>query len=61
GEGNGFSPWSGDHSEGVYQPENSYEGSFYYTEAIDEALADGCVDQEEIDKMKKAIVLWPNN
>ena len=45
GEGNGFSPWCGDHSIGVYFPDSTYSGEF----------------SEESDDEVNAIVLWPVN
>lgn len=45
GEGNGFSPWSGEHSIGAYTPDSSYSGEF----------------TDETDDELNALVLWPAN
>lgn len=47
GEGNGFSPWCGDHSIGTYEADNSYSGEFS--------------EYDDPDEASNAIVLWPVN
>lgn len=53
-EGNSFSPFSGDHSEGLYVPKNTWSGNYY---SYEDAENDEEAQEEGVD----AVVLWPTN
>lgn len=55
-EGNGFSPWCGDHAEGRYVEESTYSGEFHSDEFLEEAIQEGWEIEGE-----RAVVLWPIN
>lgn len=52
GEGNSYSPFSGDHSEGVYVADSTWSGDFYGEDDTNAPRFPGAV---------KAVVLWPIN
>lgn len=53
-EGNGFSPWCGEHSEGKYEPCPAWAGEFHTQEDWEEEGE----DFYECDG-HKCVVLWP--
>jgi len=57
GEGNGFSPWCGDHSVGEYTPETTWYGEFSDSEEDDETGVETEIPVER----QNAVVLWPVN
>jgi hypothetical protein len=54
-EGNGFSPITGDHSEGIYVPDTNWSGEFYCNDDIAEE------DDIDTEGAVRAVVLWPIN
>lgn len=57
-EGNQFSPWCGDHSEGLYYATTSWSGEF--ADSSDKESLELLAEEEET-KPVDAIVLWPTN
>jgi hypothetical protein len=61
-EGNGFSPWAGDHSIGRYTPANTWSGDFESEENFAADIASAIADGFEPEpRFVNAIVLWPTN